>query len=545
MGVYFEYSFCFFNALLLGYLVYHILRYRKLYYSKDIVFFGLLSIILVYIFSYFFAVDKGMNIYGVIKVLMPFLFYLVLLQIDIEKTKLEKIIVISGFIIAFLSICGLYIKSIADMIIQNNRFGGFLGYPNAYALYMLVVFILLQQPNYYNKYLKVLFNSILLVSVMLTYSRSVVILSIFVLVYIFIIANSKVRKEILVSLFMTALLYFIIINTSILHGDSIRMTQITTQATEVQARLLYYSDAINIVKNNIWGLGYDGYYYIQGAYQTGIYKVKLVHNSVLQVALEIGIIGIVLYGIMFCSILIRRAKNLKHENLDYLDLAFFIIVIHSLFDFDLSFGVLVNILIVIIYMRTRGLKLEIRVWRRTAILGFMVLIVVNLLLGVSAWAVHMGEYDLAFKIYKYNTEAYVSKAYYYMKNKDYDDAKKYIYYAKNLNDSNIEILKIEREIDIFEGNFKKALKNQENIVELDRINILEVEKYSDLLLEIITNEVYNSRERKNYKKKIENIRNYIYETAANISELAYNQKRVPIFLMTKKLLENEKEALKY
>lgn len=39
-------------------------------------------------------------------------------------------------------------------------------------------------------------------------------------------------------------------------------------------RLLYYYDALPVIRKNPFGLGYMGYYYIQQSIQTGVYFVK-------------------------------------------------------------------------------------------------------------------------------------------------------------------------------------------------------------------------------------------------------------------------------
>ncbi|HAN10819.1 MAG TPA: hypothetical protein DCP90_09460 [Clostridiales bacterium] len=560
-GLYFEYSFCISNVFLLIYLIYLVLKNKKLYYSKNVDFFVLLSIVVIYIFSYAVAIDKGMNVYGIIKALEPFLFYMVLLQLDVNNKEFVRVITISAVILVILSILALYQNVFADIVIENNRLGGFFGYANTYALYMLMAFIIMQEVKL-NIYVKVLTSALILATLMLTYSRSVIIIGSIVIIYIFIKENNTIRKSLVISTFLTFVLYLIIVKTSFLHGESSRLSQISMQSTELQARFLYYYDALGIILKNIWGLGYDGYYYIEGAYQTGIYKVRLVHNSILQVALEIGIIGVIAYLVMGINSILKRIKRLKHENFDYLDLALIIILAHSLFDFDLSFGVLINIIVMIIYLKNRSssdkdcfLLLGSDIGRDNlffkttkagilVIVSCIVLIMVNIFLGVSAVAMHTGEYDLAISCYAFNTEAYVKKADHYMQLGDIEKAKEYIVYAKNLNSRNIDILKIERDIKIFDGELKEALKIQESIVELDRINIIEIEKYSNLLLEIIKKESYN-KEKEIYKEKMKNIREYIYKANASISELAYKQKRVPVFLMTKTLLENEEDALKH
>ncbi|OGO82105.1 MAG: hypothetical protein A2Y18_05710 [Clostridiales bacterium GWD2_32_19] len=560
-GLYFEYSFCFSNTFLLIYLIYLSFKNKKLYYYKNIDSFVLLSIIFIYMVSYFVAIDKGMNIYGIIKAIEPLMLYLVLLQLDVNKKDFIRVITISGILLASVSMIALYQKSFIDIVIQNNRMGGFIAYANTFALYILMAYVIMQKDEL-NKYVKIVAGVLMLCTIILTYSRSVVVIGIIVIAYIFIKENNKIKHSLVISIILACVLYLVIIKTSFLNEQNSRLSEITTQSTELQARFLYYNDALDIILKNIWGLGYDGYYYIQGAYQTGIYKVRLVHNSILQIALEIGILGILAYGMMIINIILKRTRSLKFEKFDYLDIAFIIIAAHSLFDFDLSFGVLINIMIMIIYLKNEPSKCKIsflplrieeqggnQLFKMTKrgtliIASCIILIVMNTFLGVSAVAVEKGQYDLAIKSYGFNTEAYVNKADYYWKMGNIEKAKKQIGYAKILNNKSIDILKIQRDIKISENKLKEALKIQENIVELDRINIQEIEKYSNLILEIIKKESYN-REREIYKGKMKDIRKYVYKAKENISELAYKQKRVPVFLMTKTLIENEEDALKY
>lgn len=96
-------------------------------------------------------------------------------------------------------------------------------------------------------------------------------------------------------------------------------------------RLLYYRDVLPVILKHPFGLGYMGYYYAQGGFQTGVYATKFVHNELLQFAVDVGWIP----TLLFAFALLRRLLARKTPAMQRMLL--FAICAHSMLDFDLQF----------------------------------------------------------------------------------------------------------------------------------------------------------------------------------------------------------------
>ena len=110
-----------------------------------------------------------------------------------------------------------------------------------------------------------------------------------------------------------------------------RFLTISSASSSLLGRILYYIDSLPVILKNPLGLGYYGYYFSQGSFQTGIYSLTFVHNDFLQIFLDIGWIP----GLMFVFVSLLSFFS-KKTNLTQ-KAVLFIILGHSLFDFNLQF----------------------------------------------------------------------------------------------------------------------------------------------------------------------------------------------------------------
>lgn len=91
-----------------------------------------------------------------------------------------------------------------------------------------------------------------------------------------------------------------------------RIFTVFTSNSTLWGRLLYYRDAIVLLTKNFFGLGRLGYYYSQGTFQSGVYRIKFVHNDFLQVALDYGWIALVLV-LLFLGWQIVKGTQSRNE----------------------------------------------------------------------------------------------------------------------------------------------------------------------------------------------------------------------------------------
>ena len=99
-------------------------------------------------------------------------------------------------------------------------------------------------------------------------------------------------------------------------------------------RLTYWKDAIKLLKSNPFGIGIHRWLELQSSVQDVDYSVKFVHNSILQLILDGGIICGVGFLIFSIGVLIEKLK--KNDILSVSLLVF--IVLHGFFDVDFCYG---------------------------------------------------------------------------------------------------------------------------------------------------------------------------------------------------------------
>ena len=110
-----------------------------------------------------------------------------------------------------------------------------------------------------------------------------------------------------------------------------RFLTISLESSTLMGRLLYYRDVLPVILKHPFGLGYMGYYYAQGGFQTGVYATKFVHNELLQFAVDVGWIP----TLLFAFALLRRLLARKTPAMQRMLL--FAICAHAMLDFDLQF----------------------------------------------------------------------------------------------------------------------------------------------------------------------------------------------------------------
>jgi len=149
-------------------------------------------------------------------------------------------------------------------------------------------------------------------------------------------------------------------------------------------------------------MGYLGYYYEIPLFQKGVYLVRFVHNDLLQIMLDIGIVpGIFVSAGFFYA----AAKKTEMTNLRKMLLILF--VSHLLFDFDMEFVSMASLLFMLIAKADDEYKVADR--SQTGIKGMRVLSIVAGLLciyvGVAMSFRYDGRQDISVKLLPFYTEA--------------------------------------------------------------------------------------------------------------------------------------------
>ena len=241
-----------------------------------------------YLVTSLWAVDSSTALYGFVKFLPVALFGFAVAPLKKEdKEKITDVIPYSAVAMGILSYALSFVPDLSESLLVAERLGGFFQYPNSFACFCLIgipILLLKEKVTYKNW----LVSALLIGIILLTGSRTVFVLLVFVAAAVLLKINRKYRIR-LIALLGGALVLSVII---VFVTDSVqtvgRFLTISLESSTLLGRLLYYKDALPVILKKPFGLGYYGYYFSQGSFQTGVYSVAFIHNELLQMLLDIG-----------------------------------------------------------------------------------------------------------------------------------------------------------------------------------------------------------------------------------------------------------------
>jgi hypothetical protein len=126
-----------------------------------------------------------------------------------------------------------------------------------------------------------------------------------------------------------------------------RLVEVSYNSGVLQERFIIFTDAFKHILRNPFGTGINSFEYLQYGNQSAFYDVRFIHNSILQIIYDIGIIP----AIMFITLMVYGLIKIIKSNTIGKGLSSFsivIIIIHSLLDFDFSFST-VSIVLIMFY----------------------------------------------------------------------------------------------------------------------------------------------------------------------------------------------------
>ena len=352
----------------------------------------------LYGLSILWAVDRGMAPLGFVKFLPLPLFALAIGQLDGEQRNiLWQPLPLSGVIMVLVSLGLSRISALSEFFMVNGRLSGFFQYPNTFALYLLVCVVLILFQNELN-IRRMIYLAVLFLGVALSGSRTGFIL--WGAVLIIFLVRSKSRKG---RLYVAALAGLLLAASGIyaaVTGDfSSAARYLTTSASSstLLGRLLYCRDALPIILKHPFGLGYMGYFFTQGSFQTGVYSVVNIHNELFQLLLDIGWVP----TIICIWVLIRsfRSGGITER------VIIVVIVLHSMLDFDLQFIAIDLILLAALsYEPLRSVRWKGRTFGRccAAVLG-----VCALYFGAASGLYYMRAHSATVELYPGYTNAWI------------------------------------------------------------------------------------------------------------------------------------------
>ncbi len=373
---------------------YIILKRKSLVFPKEKVAIGICTFLLLAIPSFFITVNPAKALEGFSLYLCIIVYYVVFSNLKMDKLK------ISGFIYN-ISVIVLSLSVVYQGIYKSERVGGNFSYQNAYGIFLLFVLYLGDTLHYANtdnlNKKKIKQNAwlwkqlIVMTGIIFTGSRlTFVLLIIYCVLKVIFDLNRKTLAPVLVCMALlvyglkyispilpvAAILIVWIIEKLILQSKRklvglsksktiytayllipltliaffiipsnmrSRILNISLSTGVVQERILIFSDALKHILKNPLGTGINSFEYSQYAGQTAFYDVRYVHNSILQVAYDVGIPSAVCFAglITFLFINMLKADKLRWEKV----FIFLAIIVHSLWDFDFAFATIIILLV--------------------------------------------------------------------------------------------------------------------------------------------------------------------------------------------------------
>lgn len=416
------------GIFLFGILFYRMYFQKKIKAAWDLNMAAIAVLVFAYLIISLWAVDSGMALLGFVKFLPLLLFYVLVSGQPEEREKMISLLPMLGALMTLFSFLMMQFPVYEEWVSVAGRLAGFFQYPNTYALFMLVclIIVLWRMERKSLDWLDVVYALAAVFGIAMSGSRTVFVLTAAALVWILIerlrrrktssymkasetasagnVEKSGARKYRTILVTAAGVLAVLAATLAVLAltgnlGVLERFTQITLSSSTFLGRLLYAKDAIPLILSHPFGLGYYGYYFIQQSVQTGVYSVVNVHNELLQMFLDVGVIP----AVLMCAAVLRSVFTKRTGGRNRLVLV--MILLHSLFDYDLQFLAMGFVLILFLDMRNvKEYKVPVLTGTVIGLAGAGSLGLAALG-GVSDLQYTSGNPELALRIYSGNTLA--------------------------------------------------------------------------------------------------------------------------------------------
>jgi len=328
IGIYHVWASALLSLVILTCLVYQS-RKQPLRLPNHLGFWAAVVTVAAYALCSLWAVDKALAPFGAVKLLpVPLFFLLCDNRPEEESRAARRLLPYVGAVSVALSLILGCIPALQAYFYVNSRLAGFFQYPNTFAVYLLLGLIVGLQSDMPPIW-KYSVATVNLCGIFLSGSRTVFfLLAAYTIVLIF-IGQGRVRflpAAALAAAALAAAGYGAM--TGSLTTIS-RFLSASLSSSTLLGRLLYVQDALPIILKHPFGLGYMGYSFLQGSFQTGVYSVANAHNELVQLLLDVGWLPAGLTVAAMVKIFRETDREGK------LLLAF--LCVHSLFDFDFQF----------------------------------------------------------------------------------------------------------------------------------------------------------------------------------------------------------------
>lgn len=400
-SLFYEFLSCIASIVLCLHLFFIARKKRRLVFKANLSSIAIISIAAFYLFSIYWAVDPGMAFLGFMKYLPLPLFLLVLMQED--KPALDALHMLPATMVFMTLVSGMLMlfPGLRRLIAPAGRLAGFIQYSNTYALLLLIALVLVCMKEKVS--LKDYFYlPVFLLGILLSGSRTTFFLTaVLIVVMLFLMKEKKLKLYLLAiaaTAIVAAMVYVVLSGNLYTVG---RFLMISTGSSSLVGRLLYYRDALSIVRHRPFGTGYLGFYYLQQSIQTGFYNVRYVHNDFLQLLVDIGWMPTLLFVGAACQSFFQKGTDAKKRFL------LFGMAAHCFMEFDFQFLAVFMIFVLLLDFR-RGKEYTIRFTNPMFSVSFGMTGALSLYMAVPLFAYITGNLPLAEAMYPWNTDVNVS-----------------------------------------------------------------------------------------------------------------------------------------
>lgn len=326
-GLFHEYASCIFAGLL--FVFFSAGSFKKgmrIFVGAESVL--IFAAVLMYALTAFWGVDSGMSAVGAAKMTGVLAFALILMQLEEpQRERLFFCIPAAGAAMTLIGAAALPFPALREFFwTDSRRLGGFFQYPNVFALFCLLGFLILAERQRKGSVCMLL----LLAGILLSGSRSVFFLTAGAVFFAAVFDKGNRKK--MAALFLLCVVFAAgYVAVSGRTQNIGRFFTASFSASTLLGRLIYAQDAFRLLLRHPFGLGYLGYYYMEPEIQTAVYSVRFVHNDILQLALDIGILPCLFFVFVFLKNIISKRNSF------YRRLMLAVMGAHLLLDFDLEF----------------------------------------------------------------------------------------------------------------------------------------------------------------------------------------------------------------
>lgn len=356
-------------------------------------FVAVLTVAGFYLLTSFYGVDGGEAFIGFVKFLPVVLFAVLLMQNSGYAASLRELIPYIAAALGLISLPLMLIPSLGFSV--DGRLGGFFQYPNTFAMFLLIGFLLLlSKPE--KKTPDIVCAILLFTLIILTASRAVFVLT---LIAAFILLLKSLRKKgriILICAVVVLAAAVLLLYPTLKEIDFVnRFLSLSVFESTFAGRLLYWRDAMPLILRHPFGMGYLGYYFTEQSVQTGVYSVRFIHNDMLQLLLDVG-------WVPALTVLFAILRSVFSKKTGFADKVIIVtFLLHICFDFDLQFTAMWFILLILL---DDGVECPMRMKSAASVACAAISLLLSAYFAVALGLGFFGAHNASLSMYPLNTE---------------------------------------------------------------------------------------------------------------------------------------------